>query len=539
MDAPPERYDFGPTGASTHAAVGPYLRAVRRHWRFVLLVTVLTAAVTAVTVLRSARTYQASTSVLVTPLPGGDPAWIGIGAVIESGDPARDLQTAVALISSAQAASATASAMGPSWNTQRVQDAVSITPLGQSDVVSITANGSTPAEAARLANNFAKSTVAIRGGIVQRNIAKELATLQARIAQLGTKASSIGSGVTNLNTQVDELEAAQATHGDPSISVTQTAQPPNSPIGTSHALILLLALVGGFALASVAALGLEFFSRPVRDEEELTQLFPVPILASIPPVRHRGHGALSPWLLPPEAFEQVRILRVQLELAGNAPVIMVTSASAGDGKTTLAAALAAAFSESGQDVILMDLDLRKPSLGKALGIDISPVGTSRNAWWTQEEAEMSLDGLVPIPNLPNVRLLPLPVAGESSIDEVVLRLPALLAHAQRLASCVIVDTAPVAEVSESLRIAPMCGTVVFVARPRHTDRRRLVIARDLLFRSGVRTAGLVLMGHSLAKTYGGGSYGYAYPGPNGSVSSSPLATRKATVVSSRSEPSGR
>jgi succinoglycan biosynthesis transport protein ExoP len=539
MALPPIRDDYGgfalaPEPSSTQEAVGPYLRAVRRHWKFVVIVTLLTVAAAAFTIKRAGHTYQASASVLVSPLASADPAWIGIGVIMQSGDPARDLQTALGLIDSTQAANGTAAAMGPRWSTQGVESAVSVTPLGQSDVVSINATASTPQEAARLASTYARVTVANRGAIVQRNIASELAVLQARSTALKAGGASTSAEVANISTQINELEAAQATHGDPTISVAQVAQPPTSPTGTSHTLILLLSLVGGFALASVAALGLEFFSRPVRDEEEVMKIFPAPILASIPRIRRAGTDPVSPWLLPPAAFEQVRMLRVQLELAERAPVIMITSAGAGDGKTTLVTALAAAFSESGQDVILMDLDLRKPKLARVLEIDMS-----QNAWANGDDPEHPLDALAPVPRLPNVKLLPLPVASMSSIDEAMLRVPLLLAQAQRVAGCVIIDTAPVGEVSESLRIAPMCDTVVFVARPRHTDRRQLARARELLSRTGARVAGLVLVGQTLGRMYGDPS-GYGRPGSNGMVpNSAPWAVSKEPAATGQSEPRRR
>ena len=539
MALPPTRDDYGglelePATSSTQEAVGPYLRAVRRHWKFVIIVTLLTVAAAAFTVQRAGHSYQATASVLVSPLASGDPAWIGIGVMIQSGDPARDLQTALGLIDSTQAASGTAAAMGPPWTTQSVQNAVSVTPLGQSDVVSVTATASSPAEAAKLANTYASVTVADRGAIVQRNIASALTVLQARSQALKAEGASGATEVANISTQINELEAAQATHGDPTISVAQTAQAPTAPSGTSHVLILLLALVGGFALASIAALGLEFFSRPVRDEEEVTKLFPAPILASIPHIRRTGTGPVTPWQLPPAAFEQVRILRVQLELAERAPVIRVTSAGAGDGKTTLVTALAAAFSESGQDVVLLDLDLRKPSLARVLEIDMA-----QNAWGNKDDVEQPLDALVSVPRLPNVKLLPLPLSSMSSIDEVMMRVPLLLAQAQRVAGCVIIDTAPVGEVSESLRIAPMCDTVVFVARPRHTDRRQLARARELLSRTGARISGLVLVGQTLGRMYGDPN-GYGHSGSNGLVpNSAPWAVSKEPVATGQREPRSR
>lgn len=527
----PLRGELGPaaTEATPQQGVGPYLRAVSRHRLFVVLVTLLTAGVATFTALRSGQTYQASASVLVSPVPQGAQAFVGTGVVLDTGDPARTVQTAVALIESAQGASAAALAMGPGWTSQRVQSAVAVTPLGQSEVVSITAKGSTPTQAARLANTYARAAVGIRGAVVQHNVANELAALQARVAALPRAARSAGSQPTDLSTSIDELNAAKANGGDPTLSISQAAQPPTSPTGAARWLVTLLSLVGGFALASVGALGLEFFSRPVRDEEELTTFFDAPILASIPLVRRSGPGPLSPLSLPPGAFEPVRMLRVQLEMA-EAPVIMVTSAGAGDGKTTLVAALAAAFSEGGQDVILMDLDLRRPSLAKVLD-----AASHESQPENPDDPEQFLRRLAFVPGLPNVKLLPFPAASMSSIGDVMARLPPLLAQARRAAGCVIVDTAPVGEVSESLRIASMCDTVVFVVRPRHTDRRRLVLARDLLARAGAPLAGIVLVGGAS----NGRSYGhydrYGHAGPNGVAGNGQTRTGQAQAAAGRIE----
>lgn len=490
-------------------AVGPYLRAVRRHWVVVLAVTLLTAAVATATVVHSGHTYSASASVLISPLPDTDPAWIGIGTVVDTGDPARTLQTAVALIDSEQAASAAARAMGSDWSADRVNSAVSVTPLGQSDVVSITANGASPGEAARLANRYAGAAVARRGAVVQANIARELTVLKARIAGLRGPAATNGTELSTLSGEVDELTAAQARGGDPTMAVSQSAVPPTSPNGASRPLIVLLSLLGGFALGSIAALALEFFSRPVRDEEELATIFPVPVLASIPRVRRRKGGPVPPTALSATAFEQVRMLRVQLELASETPVIMVTSAGVDDGKTTLAAALAAAFSESGKKVIVMDLDLRRPSLARVLDVDLSTNrrrrGQSRND---------PLRRLMRVPGLNNVSLLPMP-PGNS--DQIISDLPGIIEHAREAADCIILDTAPVGKVSESLRIAPVCETVLFVARLRHTDRRRLILARDLLARVGATPQGVVLMGQSFTSR-DDPYYEYKHPAPTAQVS---------------------
>jgi len=180
------------------------------------------------------------------------------------------------------------------------------------------------------------------------------------------------------------------------------------------------------------------------------------------------------------------------------PVIMVTSAGAGDGKTSVAAALAAAFGEVDQDVVLIDLDTRKPDLVKVLAVDDTDVDGSNGMG----------GGLIPVPRLPRVKLLPAPLGGPARFETLLQRLPSQLAKAQEQASCVIIDTAPVGEVGDALRVAPMCDHVVVVVRPRHTDRRQLRTARDLLARANAPTVGLVLVGEDPAAI--GSEYGHGY-----------------------------
>lgn len=487
-------------------AISPYLRAVRRHWIVVLALTLVAGVVAAVTVERSGYTYKATANVLVTPLPE-NPSYLDLGVVLDTGDPTRTVQTAAALVNTAQAASATATKLGGGWTTDSVQKAITVDSLGQTNVLAITGSASSASQAAQLTNTYANTALSLEGDVVQRNIAAQIAKLQAEIASLPRGAATTQSQSASLSAQLGALDSLRSSGGDPTLSVSQAAPTPSSPSGTSHALIVLLALLGGFAVASVAVLGIDFFGRPVRDQDEVEALFPLPVLASIPKVSHRGRNPLSPWMFPPVAFEQVRMLRAQLDLAVLSPVIMVTSADAGDGKTTLVAALAAAFAEGG-DVIVVDLDLHRPSLARTLGV-VQPHDETPGP-------------LIPVPNLPRVKFLPLPHPGELTADELMGRLPILLAQAQRAATCVILDTAPIGQISDSLRVVGLSEAVVFVARPGHTDRRLLVRARDLLkrslARSGTRALGLVLIGQPAPGRYG---Y-YASTTSNGVRNGAPL-----------------
>src|ERR1700761_5393575 len=94
--------------ASAEQAIGPYLRAIRRHWKLVVAVTLLAGVIAGYTASHGGKTYQASSSILVSPLPEGQSSTLGIDTVVDTGDPARTIQTAAALIDTQQAAQAAA-----------------------------------------------------------------------------------------------------------------------------------------------------------------------------------------------------------------------------------------------------------------------------------------------------------------------------------------------------------------------------------------------------------------------------------------------
>jgi Mrp family chromosome partitioning ATPase/capsular polysaccharide biosynthesis protein len=482
--------------AFAEQAIGPYLRALRRHWILIAAVTVIAAVVAGYSVSSAGETYEASASILVTPLPEGSSAVLGIGTVVDTGDPGQDIQTAAALIDSHEAAAGAAARLGHGWTAGGVASAVTVAPVGAANVLDVTASASSASDAARIANAFAQSAIAYRASVVQGQVANTLSALDARLSALPATSPEAQA----IAAQVSQLRTIQGPGREPTMSVSQLATPPGSPSGASPLLIVILALAGGLILGSVAALGMEAFSRPVRDRGELAALYELPVLASIPRVRGARGGQLPPWELSSLGFEQIRMLRVQLALAGPRPVIMVTSAGAGDGKTTVAAALAAAFGEVGQDVVLIDLDTRKPDLVKLLGVEDTNV----------EHTNGMGRGFVSVPRLPRVKLLPAPLGGPARFEALVRKLPDQIAEAQEQAGCVIIDTAPIGEVGDALRVASMCDQVVVVVRPRHTHRRQLQTARDLLARAHAPTVGLVLVGEDSTAVGSEYTYGYGY-----------------------------
>jgi len=458
----------------------------------VVLVTLATLGAALGWAVARAPAYEASGELLLTPLPQDDKTFLGLQVVRDSNDPGRTAQTAATLVDSPQAEFLTAQRMGPGWTRARVHSAVAVAPQGGSNVLSITAKAGSGALAARLANEFTTAALLARQHILQRQV-------EPIVAQLKASTSS---------TDRDRLSQLQPVlrGQDPNLSISQAAVVPASPSGPGKGLIGLLALLAGLALGSGAALLVELLSRRVHDVDEAVEIYALPVLAQVPRLPRRARRRRQRSLvMPPAVREAYRTLQVQLDTQVMLPrTLLLTSGSTGDGKTTAATSLSLALAAAGHRVILMDFDLRKPDVDRVMGI------TATHGLVSLLTSEMSLkDILVPAPDLP-----PLTVAlsgtGEGDallLGALVARMPQIMAEARELAEYVIVDTAPLGEVSDALRLLPHVDDVLVVCRPHNTQRPNLEHLRDLLARSGTHPLGLVIVGEAQRRPSGYYVYG--------------------------------
>ena len=489
----------------SEGALGPYLRAIRAH-RLAFGLIVLAALLGALFYLAvRSPDYQATAEILITPIPQDDETFTGIQVAGRDspGDPTRTVQTAASLVDTPEAAALAAQRIGNTTGDD-VDAAVDVEPKGQSNILTITGKAGSGAEAAKLANEYAKASLDARSTVLKGQIAASLTRLRARLQAVSKDDPVTRADITS---KIGQLEAIQDGR-DPSLSLLQTAEVPTSPSGPASWLVVALALLAGVVLATGAALLLEMLDRSVRDQDELLELYPLPVLTRVPKLTRRQRAEIdaSPMALPPAAREAFRTLRVQLEQdEGSHRRIMVTSGSSQDGKTTSAVNLALALMGAGHRVILIDFDLRKPGVASALGI------TGEKGLVSLVAPDSSIeDVLIQAPNLPG-SLRVLPAGGDGDIillEALTKRLPALLKEAEQLADYVVIDTAPLGEVSDALRVVDVVDDVIITARPGNTNRDHFLNMRDLLHRTGIKPLGYLVVGVSSSGTSSYSTYGF-------------------------------
>ncbi len=213
---------------------------------------------------------------------------------------------------------------------------------------------------------------------------------------------------------------------------------------------------------------------------------------------------------PAEAYRGLRTSIQFIGLDRTIKTVQITSPAAADGKTTTSANLAVTMAESGQNVVLVSCDLRRPRIHEFFGLANNFGFTSVLVGDTRLE-----DALVSVPKFGNLTVLPSgPVPpnpsellGSTKAQEVFARLA-------QAADVVIIDSPPVLPVTDAAVLAGHVDAVVIVAAAQTTTRRDISRSIEVLNRVDAPIVGVVLNGASEADCYVyyryGDQYGYGY-----------------------------
>jgi len=295
------------------------------------------------------------------------------------------------------------------------------------------------------------------------------------------------------------------------IAIVDRARPPAAPSSPKLPLNLAIALVLGMAIAGAATLLLELLDESVRTPDDVQTKMNMTVLGVIPELDKgvRPIQALDdPKSGISEAYSSARTA-VQFATPRGAPEnILVTSSRPSEGKSTTSLALARSFAHLGQRVLLIDADLRNPSIHRLLGLD-NAVGLSNVLTGTPlEECVCVTDqsGLVAVPSGP----LP-PNPAELLASQ---RLPNLLQFAKTHFDIVIIDGPPVIGLADAPILSSRAASTVLVIESGSARRsvvrmalKRLQLARANLIGSVLTKFNAKTAGYSYGYGYG---YGYSY-----------------------------
>lgn len=474
-------------------ALDAYLRAIRAHRLLVVAVLLATLLACVAWLAERSPQYKATAELLINPLPQSDDTFLGLPVIEDSGDPTRTMQTAAALLESPGAARATARRLGGGWTEQRVLDHVDVEPEGESNILAVTAKAGSGIDAAHAANAFAVATLRQRDAALRREVLRVIDRLKTTRAGLRRG----DPGLPGLDSRIGQLEQVRI-GGDPSARLSRGATSWRSAEGVPSWLVVVLALAAGLALGSVAALLSERLSpRTIRAEEELGEVDPAPVLARVPTrsLKRPSERRPSSLAVPLAVLTSFRNLELQLPTQeGQRRAVLVTSPSVGDGKTTSVINFAGALASAEHEVILFDLDLRKPDLARRLG-----VAEHVNLHFALASSAGLGDALAAVPGLPTVSVVPgVADATGPTLERVGQRLPDLIGEARTRASYVLIDTSALGEVGDAVRFISAVDDILFVARLNNTRVADVEVARDLLRRAGKPATGYVLVGGGFA-----------------------------------------
>lgn len=475
-----------------------YAQILIERWWVIVICVVITVGAAALYVSRAHKQYSAQAQMLVSPVPQTDAGWVGLPVLHSSGDPTSDVLTAASLITSPSVASAVVTQMHLKETPNALLTDISATPIGQSNLVAVQADASSPRAAQALANQFVAQVVATRAAALHAAVAAQIPTLRAKLATLPR---SEQSGPGTIGDQLSSLEQLQSSN-DPTITVAASAALPTSPSSPKTGLTLAAALLGGLILGIGAAFGWDALDPRLRRGEQLKEIFDVPVLAAIPHQQRRGAKApILPTQLTFGAAEGYRTLRTTLSsraTRGKPRSVLVTSSASGDGKTTSAINLAAALAQVGSRVTLVEADLRKPSIAVALGLALEHGIEDVLAGDVSFERALTNVTI----GTANVRVLPVGqpgllvgTAGAELADRLSFHVGEdLIRAALEVSDFVVVDSPPLNAVSDALPLARAADEVVVVGRVGQTKIKQLWELHDLLAEYGRPVTGTVLIG---------------------------------------------
>lgn len=521
----------------TEANLGEYAATLRRRWIWVVGAVVVLVGLSLAQDLRQAPVYRSSAQLLLQAKSSENI----FSTATQSPDPSRAILNELRIINSRTVRDAVAKAYGKPIS-------VSAKSGGDDDIIILTATDHNPDVAAKKVNVYATTYQTSRLDAIVSDLAtakkavtqqvtdyqkqiddlnKPIAALDAQIrntsatspeytqlvttrtnlaAQTQAQSNDLQSQLNDYQSRLELLNLSERLSTTGGVQILNPATPSSTPIAPTPVRdAIQAALIGmfiGFGLAFLR----DQLDDSVRTKADLDRTVrDLPVIGLIPTDpgwrdssgEHLGTLA-SPMSATAEAYRSLRTSLQYLSLERPMKFVQITSASAGEGKTSTVANLAIAYAQAGKSVIVVGCDLRKPRVHRFLQVD-GTVGLT-----SVLVGDVPLDEAIQqSPVHPNISVLatgPRPPNPSEllSLD----RTAALIRSLGDRYSIVFVDSPPVLPVTDALVLARCVDATLFLAASNRTSRRQVRRGVEMLRQVKSPLVGTVLNGVSAEGTYG-------------------------------------
>ncbi len=411
-----------------------------------------------------------------------------------------------------------------------------VAPVRDTSLMSVSLEDENPALAAQLVNQVCNVFIKqlneqqhSRYASSEENLSKELEQIQGQIeatqkaldqahaatppstdevSRLQTMLSQYQNSYATLLNSYEDLRVAEARTSN-SVSLVEPATVPAAPINSRTFTNTLLAAVVGAMLAVGLAFLIDYLDDTVKSPDDVREAFDLTtmgVIGRFEPKTNEPKTAMPVTSAPrsPTA-EAFRSLRTNIQFASidkQIRTLLITSASPGEGKTTIALNLAASLAQAGQSVALLDCDLRRPSIHRWLGMPNS-MGLSNAALQAGK-----LNGNLQSTAIENLKALtsgPLPPNPSELLGSE--RVARILEELKQQADIVIIDSPPTLVVTDPAVLAKRVDAVLLVVETGATRRDTVEQALESLQQVGANVVGVVLNKLSVKR---GGHYRYQY-----------------------------
>jgi capsular exopolysaccharide synthesis family protein len=428
--------------------------------------------------------------------------------------------TNLKLVQLGNMAEKTAGSLGQGLTKAKVSADLSVSAQGESNVVDVSATATSPALAAGIANTYTSIFVKEQQNSNHAYYASALKLVNRQLAALSQKQRLSPSGIALAGRAQSLGVLAELRNGN--VEVAQAASVPTSPSSPKTSRNTVLGGVLGLLLGLGVAFLLERLDRRIREPKDLEMVYGLPLLGVVPESKAlsrsstRRAGNDERVILPSGEAESFQLIRAHLRYFNvdrELRTLLVASAAPGDGKTTIARHLAGASARVGARVLLLEADLRRPTLAKQLdaqsGPGLADVLIGAVSW---SEAIQTIDLDAPSGESARGRTVDVLVAGAAlppNPGELVesRAMETLLERVKSTYDLVVIDTPPLTAVSDAFPLLSKVDGVVIVGR---VGRNRRDVARRLhetLAGAGAPLLGVIANGFKAGRN---APYAYAY-----------------------------